>query len=57
MKRAITKDEMCRLVELKGYADTLSELINELAGEADQILGDPGGRCAELEEIEQAEER
>jgi hypothetical protein len=48
---------MCRLVELKGYADTLSELINELAGEADQILGDPGGRCAELEEIEQAEER
>jgi predicted CopG family antitoxin len=40
MKIAITKDEMYRLVELKRYADTLSELINELAGEADHILGD-----------------
>ena len=31
-----------RLEVLKEYADTLSDLITELAGEADSILGDEG---------------
>ena len=39
----LSKEQMIRLETLKEYADALGDLIGELAGEADDILGDSRG--------------
>lgn len=42
MKTAITREERNRLVALKARSGLLSGTIEQLAGEADDILGDSG---------------